>query len=196
LKEWHKLHKSKHHTGQKINFLSTDELSGGKQAWARPDMLTNLTPVKSDFGEKVMTKMGWKQGEGLGKTNPGNIDPLVVRVKTDRRGLATDDEQIVKKAKIPIIHEVGGKHPVSVLMELCAQKKLCPPDFETVLDAGPSHKKVFKYKVKIADQEFEASTVSCSKKQAKALAAMAALEGLGVIKPQEQFVQSGNSNIV
>jgi hypothetical protein len=90
-------------------------------------MLTNLTPVKSDFGEKVMTKMGWKQGEGLGKTNPGNIDPLVVRVKTDRRGkislswygnnryiysiglgLATDDEQIVKKAKIPIIHEVGG----------------------------------------------------------------------------------------
>ena len=49
-------------------------------------MLTNLTPVKSDFGEKMMSKMGWRQGEGLGKTNPGNVDPLVVRVKTDRRG--------------------------------------------------------------------------------------------------------------
>lgn len=42
---------------------------------------------------------------------------------------------------------VTGKHPVSVLMELCAQKKLNPPDFEMALDGGPSHRKVFKYKV-------------------------------------------------
>ena len=52
-------------------------------------MLSNLNPVKSDFGEKVMSKMGWRQGEGLGKSNPGNVDPLILRVKTDRKGKHT-----------------------------------------------------------------------------------------------------------
>ena len=34
----------------------------------------------------LMAKMGWKQGEGLGKNNEGVLEPLALDVKTDRKG--------------------------------------------------------------------------------------------------------------
>lgn len=33
-----------------------------------------------------MRKMGWKEGEGLGKNKEGNKEPILVDFKTDRKG--------------------------------------------------------------------------------------------------------------
>lgn len=38
----------------------------------------------------LLQRMGWKEGEGLGKNKTGSLEPLVLDVKTDRKGdLAT-----------------------------------------------------------------------------------------------------------
>lgn len=43
-------------------------------------------PITSLFGMKMMRRMGWTPGEGLGKNKKGTLEPLLVDVKTDRRG--------------------------------------------------------------------------------------------------------------
>lgn len=48
--------------------------------------LHNTAPITSLFGMKMMRKMGWTPGEGLGKHRKGTLEPLLVDVKTDRRG--------------------------------------------------------------------------------------------------------------
>ena len=38
------------------------------------------------MGAVLMRKMGWKEGEGLGKNKEGNKEPILVDFKTDRNG--------------------------------------------------------------------------------------------------------------
>jgi G-patch domain len=38
------------------------------------------------IGKLLLQKMGWKEGEGLGKNNAGPTAPLNFSMKTDRRG--------------------------------------------------------------------------------------------------------------
>lgn len=33
-----------------------------------------------------MRKMGWREGEGLGKNKEGSVEPIMVDFKTDRKG--------------------------------------------------------------------------------------------------------------
>ena len=51
-------------------------------------MFHNQTPLQGGVGAMLMAKMGWKQGEGLGKNNEGVLEPLALDVKTDRKGTA------------------------------------------------------------------------------------------------------------
>jgi Pin2-interacting protein X1 len=46
--------------------------------------------VKSTFGEKILKKMGWSQGEGLGKAKKGEIEPLQSRKRKENLGLGAD----------------------------------------------------------------------------------------------------------
>ena len=41
----------------------------------------------SNKGFAMLTKMGYKAGEGLGKSNSGRIEPIPIEVKNDRGGL-------------------------------------------------------------------------------------------------------------
>lgn len=50
------------------------------------DMFTRLDPVRSDFGLKMMKKMGWVEGTPLGKTGVGHIVPPVLSFQVDRKG--------------------------------------------------------------------------------------------------------------
>ena len=50
------------------------------------DMFTGLHPVRSDFGLKMMKKMGWKEGTPLGKAGIGHIAPPVLNFQVDRKG--------------------------------------------------------------------------------------------------------------
>ncbi|XP_071800758.1 uncharacterized protein [Asterias amurensis] len=153
------------------------------QAWAKKDMFHNQTPLKGGVGAMLMAKMGWKQGEGLGKNNEGVLEPLALDVKTDRKGLVAEDEQRRKKNQVPkaIFKDLSGKHPVSALMEICNKRKWAPPSFDLVQDKGPAHKKSFIFKVRINNEEYQPSVSCPNKKQAKAQAAAAALQKMGLI---------------
>lgn len=54
--------------------------------WARKDMFLNLAPVTESPGKTLMMKMGWSSGQGLGKEGHGDVNPLTLCVKTDRKG--------------------------------------------------------------------------------------------------------------
>jgi len=41
------------------------------------------------LGRLLLQKMGWKEGEGLGKDNSGPTAPLVIDMKKDRKGLGS-----------------------------------------------------------------------------------------------------------
>ncbi|MPC88618.1 PIN2/TERF1-interacting telomerase inhibitor 1 [Portunus trituberculatus] len=40
----------------------------------------------SKFGQKLMEKMGWSKGHGLGREQQGMKDPLSVKLKDDSKG--------------------------------------------------------------------------------------------------------------
>lgn len=44
------------------------------------------------MGMHLLQKMGWRPGEGLGKEKNGSLQPLLLEVKLDKRGLVADEE--------------------------------------------------------------------------------------------------------
>lgn len=64
------------------------------------DTFTKATPVKSGIGMLMLKRMGWKEGEGLGKNNEGTVEPLAMEVKVDRKG------QLLKLSLIQLITDI------------------------------------------------------------------------------------------
>lgn len=50
------------------------------------DQFLRAAPVTGGMGAQLMRKMGWREGEGLGKNKEGNKEPILVDFKTDRKG--------------------------------------------------------------------------------------------------------------
>ncbi|XP_069616898.1 protein SON isoform X2 [Ranitomeya imitator] len=177
-------------TGAQI--LSPEEISiSGPQAWLRKDQFLKAAPVSGGRGALLMRKMGWREGEGLGRNNKGNVDPILLDFKTDRKGLVADGEKASNKAVVPAMKDLSGKHPISALMELCNKKKLSPPEFELVDDTGPEHRKRFLFRVTVNGVLCQPSQPSLTKKLAKATAAAAALQALGAL-PKENMTSTTN----
>lgn len=40
----------------------------------------------------LLQKMGWRPGEGLGKEKNGSLQPLLLEVKLDKKGLVATEE--------------------------------------------------------------------------------------------------------
>ena len=40
----------------------------------------------------MLKKMGWEEGEGLGKNKQGEADPLTLDIKFDKKGLSAAEE--------------------------------------------------------------------------------------------------------
>ena len=51
----------------------------------------------------MLRKMGWREGEGLGKDRSGEVDPLQLDIKMDKKGLISAEE-MVGKGKTPKIN--------------------------------------------------------------------------------------------
>jgi len=47
---------------------------------------------QNNIGNRIMKKMGWKEGTGLGKDNSGMVAPVEVQLRSDRAGLGSLDE--------------------------------------------------------------------------------------------------------
>lgn len=154
------------------------------------------------MGLHLLQKMGWRPGEGLGKTKSGDIQPLALEVKTDKKGL-TSVLDLKKGPAMPLVFDLSGKqvdfflpfrrylrlpllphtakHPISSLMELCAKRKWGAPEFDLVFEHGPPHKRQFVYKVVVNGVEYQPCVAVTNKKLAKANAAAFCLQSLGLL---------------
>lgn len=54
-------------------------------------------PVKGGLGEHLLKKMGWQPGQGLGKNQDGQLTPLLLEVKVDKKGLVAEEERPSKR---------------------------------------------------------------------------------------------------
>ncbi|KAG0692721.1 Protein SON [Chionoecetes opilio] len=128
---------------------------------------------------KMLTRMGWSPGEGLGKYKEGTLEPIVPE------GLQYySPEELTPKTQsaASLVENLSGKHPVMALTELCAKFKWGAPKYVVVDEEGPVHKKNYIMKVIINGQEFQPETSVASKKQAKADCAALFLESIGLHK--------------
>ncbi|XP_062906514.1 protein SON-like isoform X1 [Mobula hypostoma] len=177
-----------------VQVLTYEELThSGPQAWIRKDQFLKAAPLTGGMGAQLMQKMGWREGEGLGKNKNGPVEPIVVDFKTDRKGLVAEGEKTQKKfGNFPILKDLSGKHPVSALIEICNKRKWPPPKFLMVCDSGPDHCKHFLFKVMINGTEYKPSLASPNKKHAKASAATIALQAIGLV-PKEGATSATSS---
>jgi len=171
-------------TGAKI--LTHAELSTGVQAWAKNEQFTNAKKVQGGFGEFLLKKMGWSEGDGLGKTRSGDVDPLTLDIKMDKKGLMSAEENTKNKrgaaATLTGCKDLSHKHPVSGLMELSTKRKWGPPNFVQLFDVGPPHKKQYIFKVVVNGVDYQPTVASDNKKKAKADAATVALIKMGLLE--------------
>ena len=59
----------------------------------KADMFKEAARVSGGIGEKLLQKMGWNQGQGLGRTGHGSVNPIEFNeIKTDRRGLKSQED--------------------------------------------------------------------------------------------------------
>jgi len=167
--------------------LSHAELSMGIQAWARQDQFSKAQKVSGGFGEFMLKKMGWSEGEGLGKTRSGEVDPLTLDIKMDKKGLMAAEEDVRKRSKVGVItlttcKDLSHKHPVSALMELASKRKWGPPNFTQIFECGPPHKKQYIFKVTVNGSDYQPTVASDNKKKAKSDAATVALQDMGLLE--------------
>lgn len=54
--------------------------------------MISTAPVSGGMGMHLLQKMGWKPGEGLGKEKNGSLQPLLLEIKLDKKGLVAEEE--------------------------------------------------------------------------------------------------------
>ena len=75
----------------KVMPMSWADLNSGNPAWAKKDQFHVARKVEG-LGKKLLEKMGWSEGMGLGKNAQGNAEPLVLDFKINREGLSSTQE--------------------------------------------------------------------------------------------------------
>lgn len=186
---------SKHMPGQftgstGANILKPSELNSGPQVWAKKNQLTSTKPVTGGMGMHLLQKMGWRPGEGLGRDKNGSLQPLLLDVKLDKRGLVAQ-EDIRQPKKRSHAHNaqplnqqnLQEKHPVCLLNELTTKYKWTPPLYTLVHENGPSHSRMFLFSVQVNGETYTPTKLSNTKKDAKFVAAKLCLQQLGLLPP-------------
>jgi len=79
-------------TKQKINFYSGPPT----------DVFATAKKVRGGFGEKMMERMGWSDGEGLGKHRQGQPELISLAYQRDKKGLRAEEEDRGKIAAVEV----------------------------------------------------------------------------------------------
>ena len=142
--------------------------------------------VSSGMGTSLLRKMDWRPGERFGINEEGTLEPMQLEVELDERGhISKQDirQQVGKATKplVPVLKNLRGKHPVSLLGEYCSKLKRHAPIYELCFECGPDHKKNFLFKVTLNEVEYKPKVPSPNKKKAKASAAQLCLQTLGIL---------------
>lgn len=67
-----------------------------KYAAPAPMYVPPAPKVSGGFGERLLQKMGWSEGEGLGKERNGITEPIVVECKVDKKGVGLPNYAVKK----------------------------------------------------------------------------------------------------
>ena len=109
----------------------------------------------------LLKRMGWNEGQGLGKDNAGIVEPIMPVLKFDTKGLKTEEEinpkNIAKQMHLFDPTNVRQTHPVINLQEYCQKKRMPPPEYVMVEQCGPAHKPCFVMKVHINNMWYQVS---------------------------------------
>lgn len=165
------------HTGARV--LSEKELEPSDprfHAWAKKDQFKNAPEFNGGIGMRLMQKMGWKPGQGLGKNAAGPTEPLYLDVKSDKKGFFS--EYLERIPKRESVLDPTGKNPVSVLMEVCSRNRWMNPEF-ICDEMGPHNNRRYLWKAILNGVEYSPSLPSSNKKAGKAQVCMVVLEALG-----------------
>ena len=52
----------------------------------------------------MLKKMGWEEGDGLGRNKHGEVDPLTLDIKFDKKGLTAAEEE--KRGSVSYFHNI------------------------------------------------------------------------------------------
>ncbi|KJP86910.1 hypothetical protein AK88_03419 [Plasmodium fragile] len=83
----------------KLSDPSNDDYKKKNKEVANDKSEEVAAPVKKDFATRMMEKMGWKKGEGLGKDKQGITAPLILQKVDKRSGVIVQAPDILKKQK-------------------------------------------------------------------------------------------------
>ncbi|CAB3410617.1 unnamed protein product [Caenorhabditis bovis] len=158
-------------------------------AWVKKDLFKNAPPAIGGVGLKLLEKMGWQPGQGLGRDAAGSLEPLTLDVKSDRRGLMAEEEMSIKQRNKlrPETVDLSTKNPVSLLMEYCAKRKFASPSF-VCEEHGADNTKSFLWTVTVNNVQYRPLTGSRQKKEGKAIAAQVALMYMNIIPRDPNLV--------
>uniref|UniRef100_A0A667X204 G-patch domain-containing protein n=1 Tax=Myripristis murdjan TaxID=586833 RepID=A0A667X204_9TELE len=97
-----------------------------KQKWSVDPRNTAWTNDDSKFGQKMLERMGWSKGKGLGKGEQGSTEHIKVKVKNNNLGLGTtasyEDNWIAHQDDFnQLLAELNSCHRQSTTDE-------CPPE--------------------------------------------------------------------
>lgn len=143
-------------------------------------------PLSNTYGARLLTKMGWRFGEGLGRGRAGIVRPVRFQTKVDRLGLASASEKHIQAAARTKRSEqqsaaAADKNPVSILMEFCQKGKLSPPTYTDVEEIGPTNKRQFRISVTILNKTYLSPDLYKTKKEARAGSASLAAKELNLL---------------
>lgn len=111
----------------------------------------------------LLKRMGWREGQGLGKNSDGIVEPIAPRLKFDTKGLKSEEEVKPKKVAGSLQlfdpQNIPKTHPVAMLQEFCQKQHQPPPDYVMVEQDGPAHKPTFLMKVNVNNVWYKVTCV-------------------------------------
>ena len=107
--------------------------------------------VKSEYGSKLMEKMGWKKGDGLGRTMDGIVECIQIKRRDENLGMGAEMETPGSKFKWNDMFWDDAYNTMAAKFSANAPK-----------GTGPANDDSFDKKIDIDSSEDDSDASSCS----------------------------------
>ncbi|PAA46352.1 hypothetical protein BOX15_Mlig020262g2, partial [Macrostomum lignano] len=177
-------------TGQAAGHLEST-----KRQVQKRDPFANAQPITAGPGLDLIRRMGWREGQGLGRQGEGRVEPVAVAMRTGRAGLASDGEKTGIRPRLPQptprpcpppSRQPPRKKPdrasaqarMHRLGHLSQKYTGHSPRYRLIREVGPPGAKMYLYSVTALHCTYQAGQFRPSRWLAKAAAAELALRHL------------------
>ncbi|PAA62377.1 hypothetical protein BOX15_Mlig015457g1 [Macrostomum lignano] len=166
-----------------------------KRQVQKRDPFANAQPIMAGPGLDLIRRMGWREGQGLGRQGEGRVEPVAVAMRTGRAGLASDGEKTGIRPRLPQppprpcpppSRQPPRKKPdrasaqarMHRLGHLSQKYTGHSPRYRLIREVGPPGAKMYLYSVTALHCTYQAGQFRPSRWLAKAAAAELALRHL------------------